>query len=113
MKRPAHDPLSSALGRLLAERRGGHLAEIRAEVIVPIPMFWRRRLGRGKNSPEVLAGCLGRSLGVPVRRERLGPVPQHVAASQLSAVAAIRERAGGVPGPPARRRPRRPRPAGR
>ena len=68
MKRPAHDPLSSALGRLLAERRGGHLAEVRAEVIVPIPMFWRRRLGRGKNSPEVLAGCLGRSLGVPVRR---------------------------------------------
>jgi ComF family protein len=67
MKRPAHDPLSSALGRLLAERRGGRLAEIRAELIVPVPMFWRRRIGRGKNSPEVLAGCLGRSLRLPVR----------------------------------------------
>ncbi len=71
MKRPAHDPLSSALGRLLAQRRGGRLAEVRAELIVPVPMFWRRRIGRGKNSPEVLAGCLGRSLRLPVCRRGL------------------------------------------
>ncbi|MEN6459499.1 MAG: phosphoribosyltransferase family protein [Thermoguttaceae bacterium] len=67
MKRPAHEPLSYTLGQLLAERHGERLAEIDANLIVPIPMFWRRRLGRGVNSPEVLARCLGQSLATPVR----------------------------------------------
>ena len=52
-------------------------------MIVPIPMFWRRRLGRGKNSPEMLAGCLAKSLGVPVRRRRLGAASEHVAPGGL------------------------------
>ena len=67
MKRPMHDALSVAMGRLLVERRRERLAGVRADVIVPIPMFWGRRLGRGKNSPELLAGCLAKSLGVPLR----------------------------------------------
>jgi ComF family protein len=37
-------------------------------VIMPIPMFWGRRLRRGKNCPETLAECLSQSLGVPMRR---------------------------------------------
>lgn len=67
MKTPKHDALSNAMGRLLAERRREPLAEVRAEVIVPIPMFWRRRLGRGKNNPELLAVCLASSLQIPTR----------------------------------------------
>lgn len=67
MKRAAHDALSLAMGRLLLEWRQERLEAIRADVIVPIPMFWRRRLGRGKNSPELLAYCLARGLKVPVR----------------------------------------------
>jgi ComF family protein len=67
MKHTSHDALSAALGRLLAERRLEPLANIRADVIVPIPMFWRRRLLRGKNNPEVLAHCLADSLEVPMR----------------------------------------------
>ncbi|MBU4272838.1 MAG: hypothetical protein KKA28_13340 [Planctomycetes bacterium] len=68
MKRPSHDPLSLALGQLLWERRRDHLSEIRADVIVPVPMYWRRRLQRGKNNPETLAGCLARALGVSMLR---------------------------------------------
>ena len=68
MKRPAHDALSAAIGRLLAARRREELAAISADVIVPIPMFWRRRLRRGKNCPELLGNCLAKSLGVPTRR---------------------------------------------
>jgi ComF family protein len=67
MKRPAHDALTVAMGHLLVERRRERLAEVRADVIVPIPMFWGRRLGRGKNSPELLASCLAKSLGVPMQ----------------------------------------------
>ena len=67
MKRPAHRTLSAAMGRLLAERRGKLLADFRPDVIVPIPMFWARRLVRGANNPEILAARLGRHLRVPVR----------------------------------------------
>ncbi|MCD4726761.1 MAG: hypothetical protein K8R46_03810 [Pirellulales bacterium] len=68
MKRPSHDPLSLALGRLLWERRRDRLSEIRADVVIPVPMYWSRRLHRGKNNPEALAGCLARSLGVSMLR---------------------------------------------
>jgi ComF family protein len=67
MKRPAHDALSVAMGQLLLEERRDQLAAVRADVIVPIPMFLGRRLVRGKNSPELLANCLARALGVPMR----------------------------------------------
>jgi ComF family protein len=67
MKRPAHDPLSLVMGGLLVERRRDQLAAVRANLIVPIPMFWSRRLGRGKNSPELLANCLAKALTVPMR----------------------------------------------
>jgi ComF family protein len=71
MKRPSHQALSIAMGRLLVRRRWEHLLEHRADLVVPIPMFWTRRLGRGINSPDVLAACLGKSLGIPARRDIL------------------------------------------
>lgn len=67
MKRPAHDSLSMAMGGLLLERRREELVAVGANVIVPIPMYWRRRFGRGKNSPELLAACLAEELRIPVR----------------------------------------------
>ena len=71
MKRPAHDRLSLAMGRLLVAQRREQLVGLGPDLIVPIPMFWWRRLGRGKNSPDVLASCLAKSLGVPMRRRAL------------------------------------------
>ncbi|MBN1394690.1 MAG: ComF family protein [Pirellulales bacterium] len=66
MKRPWHDPLSVAMGWLLWKRRRAELARVQADAIVPVPMYWRRRLKRGKNHSETLARCLAKSLGVPV-----------------------------------------------
>jgi len=66
MKRPRGESLSAAMGRLLALRRGPQLAELGVELIAPVPMYWARRLRRGTNSSEILADCLGRSLGVGV-----------------------------------------------
>jgi ComF family protein len=68
MKRRSGELLSRAVGQWLAERRGDELAQFRADLIVPVPMHWRRRLTRGANSPEILAQCLGRRLKVPVAR---------------------------------------------
>jgi len=71
MKRAANEPLSAAMGRLLQIRRGKQIADVRADLVVPVPMHWSRRLTRGTNSPEVLAAALGRTLGLPVRRRML------------------------------------------
>lgn len=65
MKRAAGEPLSLAMGDLLAARRRGRLAAVGADVVVPIPMYWGRRLLRGTNSPEILARRLSRRLGIP------------------------------------------------
>jgi ComF family protein len=50
---------------------GARLAELRADVIVPVPMFWTRRLLRGVNSPEILAESLAGRLDLPVLRRVL------------------------------------------
>jgi ComF family protein len=60
-----------AMGRLFAARRGRELAEFEADLIVPIPLFWMRRLRVQTNSAEIVAECLGRYLGVAVRRRLL------------------------------------------
>ena len=48
----------------------------RADVVVPMPMHWRRRLARGRNQAESIARPLARRLGVPLspalRRRTLG-----------------------------------------
>jgi ComF family protein len=67
MKRTSHDALTAEMGRLLHQRRRAQLLAVRADMVVPIPMFWFRRFCRGKNSPEMLANCLAKSLGVPFR----------------------------------------------
>jgi len=71
MKHPQHEALATAMGRLLAQKRCGELAGLHANLILPIPMHWTRRIRRGVNSPELLARCLGEKLGIPVRRRLL------------------------------------------
>jgi ComF family protein len=66
MKQPEGDPLSGAVARLLWLRRGEELTRFAADLIVPIPMHWARRLRRGTNSPERMAAVLGRHLKRPV-----------------------------------------------
>ena len=67
-KRLSSEAVSLTVGRLLAQRLGEKLTAFRADAVLPIPMHWAKRLLRGVNSPELLAACLGRKLGVPVVR---------------------------------------------
>ncbi len=85
MKHPQHENLSLAMGRLLGEKRFGELDELEAEMIIPVPMYWMRRWRRGTNSAELLARCLGRKLGVPVRRRLLVRCKNTQPQSELSA----------------------------
>lgn len=61
-------------GRLafLAEELGGRLAQrfepvlCGVDVVVPVPLHWRRRLRRGFDQADVIARAIGRGSGIPV-----------------------------------------------
>ncbi|MCU0704200.1 MAG: hypothetical protein MUF18_09525 [Fimbriiglobus sp.] len=84
-KQPGGDGLAEALGRVFADARGPALLASRPEVIVPVPLHWRRWWGRGHNQAEGIALGLGEALGVPVRRRavwRVKGISQRLASRQ-------------------------------
>jgi ComF family protein len=71
MKQPGQEPLSLAMGELLFAERQPQLADIRADVVAPVPMHWTRRMMRGTNSPELVAAALSRRLRIPLLKGAL------------------------------------------
>jgi ComF family protein len=67
MKRLRGELLADPLGDALAERLRPLLAELRPEVVIPIPLHWWRRLQRGYNQSEALARRLASCLRLPCR----------------------------------------------
>ncbi len=78
-KTPAGGLMAEALTRLLLERHEGEIRQLRPNFVVPVPLYWGRRLGRGINSAETMARTLARRLGAPmaprmvVRRRNTAP----------------------------------------
>jgi ComF family protein len=70
-KRSANEELTLSLGRLLFETRRGALQELQAEVVVPVPLHWWRRIRRGTNGPDLIAEALAKCLGVPFQTSAL------------------------------------------
>ncbi len=74
------EPLAMALAELLWRRRQSAWNKARFDVVVPVPMHWRRRWRRGVNSPERIAGHLAGRLGVAhaawLLRRRKSTAPQ-------------------------------------
>ncbi len=66
MKQSAGNRLSATLGRLYTTRRGDMLAALEPDLVVPVPMYWRRRVVRGTNSATILAEQLTSWLRVPL-----------------------------------------------
>lgn len=66
MKHASGESLARAMGELLVSKRRSALAAVEADMVVPIPMYWGRRLLRRINSPEILASRLARQLGIPL-----------------------------------------------
>jgi ComF family protein len=71
------DYLAPALGRGLAGRLGRIIAAQRPDLIVPVPLHFRRRYRRGYNQAELLGRAIARFTGLPLdpralRRRRAG-----------------------------------------
>jgi len=66
MKRSANEPLAAAVAQLYWRHRQDALRELRADLVIPVPMHWMRRLVRGTNSPDTLAVGLAGQLGLAV-----------------------------------------------
>ena len=67
-KRPAGAAVAATLATLLVRRHRDTFAGWRPDVVVPVPMHWMRRAGRGTNAADEIARGLARGLGVPCRR---------------------------------------------
>ena len=58
MKHPEHEPLAMAIGRQLAEVLQASPFPAPVDLVAPVPMHWLKRLWRGANPAETLAGSL-------------------------------------------------------
>lgn len=103
---PYAGPLRGAVHRLKYRRGGccGRLASMLAEavaaqpaaepfdLVMPIPMHWRRRLARGHDHARMLACGIGRRLGLPVGDEliRVRNTPPQVHLSRTRRMANVR-----------------------
>jgi ComF family protein len=82
LKHHTGEGLAEVLARLWASHTACALRASGAEVVVPVPMHWWRRLARGYNQSEALARTLAASLRVPchprwVRRVRATRMQRH------------------------------------
>lgn len=65
-KRPSGEPVGMALGRRLGDEVRMNLPATLPDLVVPVPMHWRRRALRGTSSAGVIAGAVARSLRRPM-----------------------------------------------
>lgn len=66
MKDGRGESLALAIAELVWQQQEERLAATRSDVVVPVPMHWRRRWVRGTNSAAILAERLAARLRVPL-----------------------------------------------
>jgi ComF family protein len=84
MKHASGEMLAEVLGALWAEQLEMGLRAVGADVVIPVPLHWWRRLRRGYNQSASLAQALSDRLKVPckpswLRRVRFTPKQTEVA----------------------------------
>jgi ComF family protein len=88
-KRPAGEPLGMALGHRLGERVRSQLGGTSLDVVVPVPMHWRRRALRGTSAAVLIAAAVGAELRCPLRqalrRSRATPTQNSLPAEERAA----------------------------
>jgi ComF family protein len=88
LKYVSGEGLAEVLGELWAAHLEGRLRDLKADVIVPVPLHWRRRWQRGYNQSEVLAHALADRLRLPCQPawlRRVRNTPQQVAQQSATA----------------------------
>jgi len=105
MKHASGEGLAEVVGELWAESAETRLRALGADLVVPVPLHWRRRWWRGYNQSEALARPLAARLGLPfrpswLRRVRHTPEQkgQSVGAKRENVRDAFRARGGGLRG---------------
>jgi ComF family protein len=78
LKHLTGEALAEILGDLWAEQAESRLRELGADMVIPVPLHWWRRLARGYNQSEALARSLAARLRLPckphwIRRIRYTP----------------------------------------
>jgi ComF family protein len=84
MKRSRDEPLSIAVGQLVAGGLDADLRSLKSDVILPVPMHWRRRLRRSTNSPELMVEMISAAIGVPWSRRSLRRIRDTTPQGELS-----------------------------
>ncbi len=67
MKQASGEALAELVGELWAECAGSRLRDLGADLVVPVPLHWRRRWRRGYNQSEALARPIAGRLHLPFR----------------------------------------------
>ncbi len=70
-KNTSEATLAEVLGQLFGHREQERLLACQPEVIVPVPLHWKRYWGRKHNQAAGIASGLGQILGIPVRSAAL------------------------------------------
>jgi ComF family protein len=86
LKHQSGEGLAELLGPLWAEQEERRLRAVGADLIIPVPLHWRRRWSRGYNQSEALACGLAERLRLPscsrlLRRRRNTPFQTQQSAS--------------------------------
>lgn len=78
------DGLAETLGGIFGTARQQPLADLDADVVVPVPLHWWRRLQRGFNQSGLIAQTLARQLNLPCTTnwlKRVRPTPKQTSLS--------------------------------
>jgi ComF family protein len=81
MKTASGEGLADMMGRVFAESARDRLRAANADLVVPVPLHWRRVWRRGYNQSAAVARELAVGLGVPFRSNwlrRIRHTPQQV-----------------------------------
>ena len=65
MKHPQGEYLARTIGRLIVDQKGGELRGFEADCVIPVPMYWGRRIWRGVNGPQAIAEEIAALLAIP------------------------------------------------
>ena len=93
LKSLSGETLAERLGMLFAHVRRDDLLRHSPDLVVPVPLHWRRRIYRGYNQAEAVAVEVARSLRVPCHTSwlrRIKPTPQQVQPSASAREANVR-----------------------
>lgn len=97
------EPLAETIGILFATLRRDRLTAEPVDAVVPIPLHWFRRIGRGYNQSAAIARSLADELGAFYRPELLRRVRQTPSQAHQPSATSRRENVRGAFAVPSRR----------